>query len=160
MATVTVKNVDRLIQRLNNIAGMDLKSIMVKATNVVHAQAKNLAPVDTGNLAGSIHQEVNVKGENLEGRVFTNVQYAPYVEFGTGIKGNGSYPYDIEGIDLEYRDTPWVYTPDDGETYYRTEGQVAQPFMYPALKENEKYIKDLFKNGVKDNLRENCKGGR
>ena len=160
MATVTVKNVDRLIQRLNNIAGMDLKSTMVKATNVVHAQAKSLAPVDTGNLAGSIHQEVKKKGDNLEGRVFTNVQYAPYVEFGTGIKGNGSYLYDIEGIDLEYRDIPWVYTPDGGETFYRTKGQVAQPYMYPALKRNEKYIKQLFKDGVKDNLSKNCKGGR
>lgn len=160
MATVTVKNVDRLIQRLNKIADMNLKEKMVQATKVVHAQAKSLAPVDTGNLAGSIHQEVKQKGENLEGRVFTNVQYAPYVEFGTGSKGNGSYPYTIEGVNLTYRDSSWVFTPDGGETFYRTKGQVAQPFMYPALKQNEKYIKQLFKDGVKDNLTKNCKGGR
>lgn len=160
MATVTVKNVGRLIQRLNKIADMDLKEKMVQATKVVHAQAKSLAPVDTGNLAGSIHQEVKKKAENLEGRVFTNVQYAPYVEFGTGIKGNGSYPYEVEGLNLSYRDSSWVYTPDGGETFYRTKGQVAQPFMYPALKQNEKYIKQLFKDGVKDNLAKNCKGGQ
>ena len=160
MATITIKNVDRLMQRFNKIANMDLKEKIIQATKVVHAQAKELAPVDTGNLAGSIHQEVKLRGENLEGRVFTNIQYAPYVEFGTGIKGNGSYPYKVEGLNLSYRDSSWVYTPDGGETFYRTKGQVAQPFMYPALKQNEKYIKQLFKDGVKDNLAKNCKGGR
>lgn len=160
MATVTIKNIDRVISRLNKIAEMDLKDKMVQATKVVHAQAKALAPVDTGNLAGSIRMEVKKNGGNMEGRVFTNVQYAPYVEFGTGSKGSGTYPYDIKGLSLSYRDTPWVFTPDGGETFYRTKGQVAQPYMYPALKQNEKYIKNLFKNGIKDKLSKQCKGGQ
>lgn len=156
----TIKNVDRLLSRLNNIANMELKEKMVQATKVVHAQAKTLAPVDTGNLAGSIHMEVKAKGKNIEGRVFTNVSYAPFVEFGTGSTGNGTYPYDVKGLSLSYRDTPWVYTPDGGETFYRTEGQVAQPYMYPALKRNEKYIQQLFKEGVHTKLKQNCKGGQ
>lgn len=146
MATVTIKNIDRLQQRLNKIANIELKKAMIDATKLVHAQAKELAPVDTGNLAGSIHQEVKIKGENLEGRVFTNVEYAPYVEFGTGIKGNGSYPYKINGLNLAYKED-WV-------------GMVAQPYMYPALKQNENYIRNLFKSDVKTNLTKTCKGGR
>jgi len=119
MATVTVKNVDRLTQRLKRIADMDLRDKMVEATKLVHAQAKALAPVgDTGNLAGSIRMEVNNKAGNMEGRVYTNLEYAPYVEFGTGIKGNGSYPYKIENVSLSYRDSGWVYTPDGGETFF------------------------------------------
>lgn len=133
---------------------------MVQATTLVHAQAKSLAPVDTGNLAGSIHMKVTNRGENLEGRVYTNLQYAPYVEFGTGIKGNGSYPYKVEGLNLSYRNTPWIFTPDGGETFYQTKGQIAQPYMYPALKQNEKYIKKLFKEGVNTKLKQNCKGGQ
>lgn len=156
----TIKNVDRLLSRLNNIAKMDLKKTMVQATKVVHAQAKNLAPVDTGNLAGSIHQEVKINGKNIAGRVFTNLQYAPYVEFGTGSNGDGSYPYEIEGITLSYRNTPWIYTPNGGETFYYTNGQEAQPYMYPALKQNEKYIRQLFKEGVHTKLKQNCKGGQ
>lgn len=155
----TIKNVDRLLSRLSNISKMDLKQSMVQATKVVHAQAKSLAPVDTGNLAGSIHQEVKENAKTVEGRVFTNLQYAPYVEFGTGSKGNGTYPYDIKGLKLSYRDNSWVYSPDGGETFYRTEGQIAQPFMYPALKENEKYIKQLFKKQIQTELKQNCKGG-
>lgn len=162
MATIKtqVKNVDRLLKRLNNIANTDVKETMVKATNMVHAQAKLLAPADTGNLRGSIHQEVKAKGKVVEGRVFTNLQYAPYVEFGTGSKGDGTYPYEVKGLNLTYRNTPWVYTPDGGETFYRTEGQVAQPYMYPALKQHEKYIKQLFKTEVKAKIESQCKGGQ
>lgn len=156
----TIKNVDRLLSRLNNISNIELKDAMVKATSLVHAQAKTLAPVDKGNLRGSIHQEVKQNAQIITGRVFTNVQYAPYVEFGTGSKGTGTYPYKIDGLNLSYRDTPWVYTPDGGETFYHTEGQVAQPYMYPALKRNEKYIKQLFKEGVHTELKQNCSGGR
>lgn len=153
----TIKNLNRLLKSLNNIANTDVKNTMVKATSLVQAQAKVLAPADTGNLRGSIHQEVKQRAGSVEGRVYTNVQYASYVEFGTGSKGNGTYPHDVDGLNLEYRDTPWVYTPDGGESFYRTNGQVAQPFMYPALKQNEKTIKNLFKTDVKAKIN---KGGR
>lgn len=149
-------NANKLLKRLDNIAEMDLKSKMTEATKLVHAQAKLLAPVDTGNLAGSIHMEVKKKGKEMIGRVYTNLQYAPYVEYGTGSTGRGTYPYKTKGLKLSYRDTPWVYTPDGGETFYRTEGQVAQPYMYPALKNNEQQIKSLFKQGVATIL----KGGK
>lgn len=154
----TVKNIERLLSKFNNIAKMDLKKTMVQATKVVHAQAKNLAPVDTGNLAGSIHMGVKAKANKIEGRIFTNLEYAPFVEFGTGSNGNGTYPYKVKGLNLSYRDTAWVYS--DGEKFYHTNGQVAQPYMYPALKQNKKYIRRLFKDGVHTQLKRNCKGGR
>ena len=46
---------------------------------VVEGAAKNLAPVDTGNLRNSITHEV----EKKEARVGTKVEYAPFVELGT-----------------------------------------------------------------------------
>lgn len=156
MASVTIKNIGRLTQKLNNVANMDLTEKMVKATTLVHGQAKELAPVgkiNGGNLGGSIHMEVKNRGSGVEGRVFTNLQYAAYVEFGTGSKGNGTYPYKIRGVSLKYRGTSWIYTPDGGETFYHTNGQVAKPYMYPALKRNEKYIKQLFKEGVKESIK-------
>ncbi|MBP5426999.1 MAG: HK97 gp10 family phage protein [Clostridiales bacterium] len=154
MATIEIKNADRLIQKLNNISNMDLVNTMNKATELVHAQAKTLAPVDTGNLAGSIHLKVLQAGTVLQGKVYTNLSYAPYVEFGTGSKGNGTYPN--KKLGLTYRSTPWVYTPN-GEDFYRTEGQVAQPYMYPAIQRNKKHIKEMFKVGVDKNLGEICK---
>ena len=146
MATVTIKNIDRLTRKFNKIANMELEEPMKKAIVLVHGQAKELAPVDTGNLAGSIHSELNKRKAQLEGRVYTNLEYAPYVEFGTGIRGNGSYPYNIKGLDLTYHEE-WA-------------GMPAQPYMYPALKNNERTINNFFKDGVITKLKESCKGGR
>jgi len=153
---MVIKGLDSLIHKLNNISQMDqVKETMNKAVLLVHGQAKALAPVDTGNLAGSIHPKVISLGKVVIGKVYTNVSYAPYVEFGTGSKGSGTYPY--KDVKLTYRNSPWVYTPDGGETFYYTEGQVAQPYMYPAYKQNEKKIKSMFKGAVHTQLKNNCK---
>ena len=159
MARVSIKGIDRLTQRFNNIANMELRSAVNKATQLVHGQAKALAPVDSGNLAGSIHMQVKDTGKELQGRVYTNLEYAPYVEFGTGVTGNGTYPYEIKGLSLEYRNKGWAYYDEDKDEWIYTKGQVAQPYMYPALKENEKTIKAILKQGVHTKLKENCKGG-
>ena len=160
MARVSIKGVDRLTQRFNGIANMELRDAVNKATQLVHGQAKALAPVDKGQLAGSIHMQVKDTGKAIEGRVYTNVEYAAYVEFGTGITGNGTYPYQIEGLSLEYKDKGWAYFDEDKGEWIYTKGQEAQPYMYPALKENEKTIKQLLKQGVKTKLKENCNGGQ
>ena len=138
---------------------MELKSAVNKATQLVHGQAKALAPADTGQLRGSIHMQVKDKGNEIEGRVYTNVEYAAYVEFGTGIKGNGTYPYQVEGLNLEYKNKGWAYYDEDKGEWIFTKGQKAQPYMYPALKQNEKTIKAILKQGVHTKLKENCKGG-
>lgn len=156
MASITIKGIDSLIHKLNNISQTkQVKETMEKATLLVHGQAKAIAPVDTGNLAGSIHPKVTTEGKTIIGKVYTNVSYAPYVEFGTGSTGKGTYPN--KDITLSYRNTPWVYTPDGGDTFYRTEGQVAQPFMYPAIKRNEKKIKAMFKEALHTDLKLNSK---
>lgn len=161
MAHVSIKNVDRLIQRFNNIANMELRDTMNKATELVHGQAKMLVPPNgTGYLAGSIKMQVKDTGKELQGRVYTNAEYAIYVEMGTGVKGNGTYPYEIKGFTPKYKDKGWVYFDEDKGEWIYTKGQVAQPYMYPALKNNEKTIKQMFKNGVKTKLKESCKGGQ
>lgn len=162
MATITVKGIESLTHRLNNIAKTEkVKETMEQAVKMVHAQAKLLAPVNQfgggGNLAGSIRPKVITAGDIIIGKVFTNVEYAPYVEFGTGIKGNGTYPN--KDIKLSYRPTGWVYTPNDGEDFFYTKGQVAQPFLYPAVKQNEKKIKAMFKEALNDDIKRNSKGG-
>ena len=139
---------------------MELLATMNKATQLVHGQAKALAPVDTGNLAGSIHMQVKDTEKELQGRVYTNLEYAPCVEFGTGVTGNGTYPYEVEGLNLEYKNKGWAYFDEDKGEWIYTKGQVAQPYMYPALKEHEKTIKRLFKDSVHTKLKENCKGGQ
>lgn len=47
----------------------------------IEATAKQLCPVDTGRLRSSIHHEITAFGFNAT--VGTNVEYAPFIEFGT-----------------------------------------------------------------------------
>lgn len=160
MANVSIKGVDALTKRFNKIANMELKEAVQKATQLVHGQAKALAPADTGLLRGSIHMQVKDTGKAIEGRVYTNTEYAAFVEFGTGITGNGTYPYQVKGLSLEYRNKGWAYYDEDKGEWVYTKGQKAQPYMYPALKQNEKTIKQILKSGVHTKLKENCKGGQ
>lgn len=172
MQNITLQNAEQLKQRLNNIANINVASAINKATALVHGQAKALAPANDGLLRESIHMSV----KNGVGRVYTNLEYAAYVEFGTGIKGNGTYPYKIKGLNLKYENSPW-YIPVDkisekdaqkyhfrkvqgknGDEYYECFGQKSQSYMYRAIKENEKLIKEILKNGVKEHLIKNCKG--
>jgi HK97 gp10 family phage protein len=50
----------------------------------VESAAIRGCPVDTGRLRASITHEIASDVEGLVGRVGTDVEYAPYVEFGTG----------------------------------------------------------------------------
>ena len=80
--------------------------------------AKDLTPVDTGNLRNSITHQVD-DGESTV-YIGTNVEYAPYVELGTGRYTEGGRP------------TPWTYQDDEGNWHW-TAGNPAQPFLKPAV---------------------------
>lgn len=159
---VKIKNVDRLLKKLRKVGNVDLKPVIKDCTLLVEAQAKLLCPVDKGDLRGSIHPEVKEVGKTIYGRVYTQKWYAPYVEFGTGPKGNGTYPYKIKGFTLKYCGTNWCYpsTDKDGNTIFIwTRGQKAQPYMYPALESKKKYIQKKIDNAIKQHLSESCGGG-
>lgn len=160
MARVEIKGIDQVTLKFDKIAKLDLVQKLNKATALVHGQAKSLAPVDTGDLAGSIRMDVKKTDKQIQGRVYTNKEYAPYVEFGTGIKGNGTYPYKIKGLNLTYKDKGWAYWDEKEDKYIYTKGQVAQPYMYPALKRSTKQIKAIMSTGVKEELNKICKGGQ
>lgn len=56
----------------------------------IQKNAKHLAPVDTGHLRNSIKTKSQTTQDGAEAQVFTNIEYAPYVEFGTGQRGRES----------------------------------------------------------------------
>lgn len=57
--------------------------VIERATVRVEAEAKRLAPVDTGRLRSSIARDRYVDGDEAVGVVGTNVDYALPQEFGT-----------------------------------------------------------------------------
>ena len=68
-------NIPKLKKAVEQVKAVALK----EAALIVEAAAKTLSPVDTGNLRGSITHEVNPDNA----KVGTNVEYSPYVEYGT-----------------------------------------------------------------------------
>lgn len=88
-------NLDKLDAKLKKLENLDIEQALNKACLVVENEAKEQCPVDKGQLRNSITHEI----DNNDGYVGTNLEYAPYVEFGTGLfskEGNG-------------RKTPWSY---------------------------------------------------
>ena len=85
---------------------------MKKACALVEGEAKKNAPKGTGELRRSIESKVEVEGKEVIGTIFTPLEYAPYVEYGTGLfaeGGNGR------------KDVPWNYQDDEGE-WHSTSG--------------------------------------
>lgn len=144
MATVTIKNLDRLKDKLSKLSNADITKAVKDATTFVHAQAKLLAPRDKGDLAGSIHMTVTNEGKSVIGKVYTNNDHAVFNEFGTGQRGASS-PVQAP-VALEYR-ADWA-------------GMQAQPYMYPALKGSEKYVNYLINQGLQDKINSICGGGK
>ena len=70
-------NAKQLSLQLNNL--IDIRAGISYGTALCEKYAKQFCPVDTGNLRASI----STKMENNKGIVYTNVDYAPYVEYGT-----------------------------------------------------------------------------
>ena len=109
----------------------EIAAAMTKATLLVERSAKMKAPKGNGELGRSITSEVNVEPDGtIVGIVYTPLEYAPYVEYGTGLfaeAGNGR------------KDVPWNYQDDEGE-WHSTSGQHPRPFLRPALNENREQI--------------------
>lgn len=78
-------NGDKVIKNVN----LGTIRALVKSGLLVESTAKILTPVDTGNLRSSIARETDVS--KLEEIVYTNVEYAKHVEFGT--KHQDAQPY-------------------------------------------------------------------
>lgn len=137
--SIQFENLDNVLKSLEKIADTsEMRAAIGKACALVERDAKQNAPKDTGALARSITSEIRNEGGELKGIVFTPLEYAPYVEFGTGL-------FAEEGGRM---DVPWNYQDDEGN-WHSTSGQKPQPFMRPALDANREQIMRILKEGLK-----------
>lgn len=131
-----IEGMEQVLARFDELADTSqLEGALGKACALVERAAKEKAPKDTGALRRSITSKV----EGNQGIVYTPLEYAPYVEYGTGLfatKGGR-------------KDVPWSYQDDKGE-WHTTSGQNPQPFMKPALDENREEIIRIIQEGFGD----------
>lgn len=138
-----IENLDKLLIKLENLKTVSVEQAVNEACILVENDAKKRCPVDTGELRMSITHEIEETSENrTTGAVGTNLEYAPYVEFGTGIfssLGNG-------------RQDRWSYKDAKGE-WHSTIGQQPQPYLHPALDDNREEVKKLIQKKIEEGVK-------
>ncbi len=176
---VEVRGLDKLKGKLGKVsvsAQEGAKNAMYEITQEVSGRASsNLASSikhGTGELTGSIKDEVetNSKGD-LAGRIWTDKATGMYREFGTGPKGEASTKDLPPGITPVYTQRAWFFPVSasvedltalygipkieiQGVEFYRTSGQPARPWLYPALKYvEENMAEDIFKRNISEAIK-------
>ena len=157
-------------------ASVESKVPLNQAALLVQSYAKlhSRGYYSTGHLSNSIMIGFTEEPDMVTAHIGTNVEYALYVEVGTGPKGQASH----EGISPQahpvYRQTPWwihesqvdnnaasaygwYYIETDKGKFYKVSGQPARPFLYPAVKNNEKKISDVLTNAYRSEIRRRIK---
>lgn len=97
--------------------------------------AKDLCPVDSGDLRNSITHTVEMDEQATY--IGTNKEYGVYVELGTGIYYSGG------------RKSPWVYQDDEGN-WHRTTGMEPQPFLRPAVADHAQTYRNIFDDELRN----------
>ena len=131
---IRLEGLEEVLGALDNLVdASNLNAALGKACALVERSAKQKAPKDKGDLRRSITSKV----EGTEGVVYTPSEYAPYVEYGTGLFAEGGGRQDV----------PWNYQDDEGN-WHSTSGMKPQPYMRPALNENKEEILRIIKEGL------------
>lgn len=152
-----MSNADGLDKKLKQLAEIDMKRAVGEVIQIVRLAATLNCPIDTGELQQDIAADVEGDSIRAIGTCWTNKAYAPYVEFGTGPKGQADHAGISPDVTPVYTQSPWwihesqvdrrvaekyrwfyIDTPEG--RFYQCTGQPAHPFMYPALHDNEDKI--------------------
>lgn len=117
----------------------DTVTAMGKACALVEKAARRKAPKGrTGDLRKFITSKVETTGGNVVGTVYSPQEYAPYVEYGTGLFAEGGGRTDV----------PWAYVDEATGELIWTCGSKPRPFLRPALNENRERITRLLGEGL------------
>lgn len=134
--SITFKGLNNVEEALDKLIDTNkVESGLAKACALVEADAKKKAPKNSGELRRSITSKV----EGSEGIVYTPLEYAPYVEYGTGLFAEKGGRLDV----------PWNYKDDEGN-WHKTSGMKPQPYMRPALNENREKILKVIKESLQN----------
>lgn len=108
----------------------------------MQSAVKMLTPVDTGNLRNKIF--LDHKKQN-EWSVETNVEYAPYVEFGTGRLGDPTVPHTSK--------ESWVYYSEKLRKFITTHGQKPVGMFRKGFKNSHEAVYKIVRKEVEEIIR-------
>lgn len=128
-----IKNLER-DQRVNQALG--------RGAAYIQAQVKLLTPVDTGNLRNKI---IAQQEKFMEWVVETNVEYAIFVEFGTGRKGDPAVPHTSK--------ESWTYYSDELKRFITTHGQKPAAMFRDGFSQSHRQAFQMIKREVEEIIR-------
>jgi phage gpG-like protein len=127
-------NSGEILKALENARDRALESIGQTAVKYAQDELTAQGAVDTGRLRNSITHAVD--GDDVY--IGTNVEYAPYIEFGTGhysaLGGGTTKP-------------SWVYQDEFGE-WHRAYPQPARPYIKPAAADHASEYRKLLEESM------------
>lgn len=160
---------DSLIAKCRKLYGAKTNELVGQAVlhagkTIVQLEAKLRAPANEGELRNSIRVRLKVNGNKISSEIFTNSDHGSYVELGTGPKGLANHSGISPEVSVSYRSSPWYVHEDQidvgpyhfqkmGE-FYKMYGQPAQPYLYPALKDNHDRISRSISKYISRKLKE------
>lgn len=139
---IQIEGIDEVLEAVESLE--DVKSYetaLKKACALVARAAIEKAPKGGGDLRRSITYRIENNGDKLVGVVFTPLEYAPYVEYGTGLGA-----FEEGGSGNGRTDVPWSYQDEEGN-WHSTCGMPPRPFLRPALNENREEVLRILKEG-------------
>lgn len=172
-----INGLDKLMKKYGQLgqqaAGKAMEQAVGASAKLVQGEAKLLCPVNDGELRQSIRTDVEIRDDYVIGSVYTNKKHGPYVEFGTGPKGEESHAGISPEVAVSYTQSPWwihesqvdqktaeqyhwFYIDTADGRFYQSSGQAAQPFLYPALKNNEERVTRNIANYLAREIRKAC----
>ena len=110
---------------------------------VVLDESQSLVPVAGGSLKESGAKSTEWTGTKVLGKVRYDAPHAAFVEFGTGLRGMGTYPFALPETGVPITGN-WVYD-------YKQQdwpGQIAQPYLRPALDNKRADILAAFRSAL------------
>ena len=171
------KELDRKFAALEQVCDQHMERFMGQQGKYIQAEAKLRCPVagtGGGELRDSIKTMIECRDDVVISTIYTNKAYSVYVEMGTGPKGAADHAGISPVVNPSYTMSPWwihesqvdkeaaeeyhwfyLDTPDG--RFYQCTGQPAQPFMYPALKDNEDKVVERMEKALKRELRKVCR---
>ncbi len=141
---------DKLSKANAEDAVEDFKKGLVRVAIMIEGEARRNCVVDTGTLRRSITRTIPyLNAGKWQIDIGTNVEYAPFVEFGTGMAGmtgatKGNMIYDSAREAM----TQMGYIYGAGKKRPNSPGMAARPFLFPAFEKYKDRIPELIMEAV------------
>lgn len=131
-----VHNLDKCLKKIGDISKIDFTIPVSRSGIAIQNRARDLVPVDTGQLQQSINLEAIDGNFNNGARIYASTEYAIYVEFGTSAPH--FVPFVINGEETGLRGWAERHGFDTSKMTGMVVSGKPQPYMLPAFKQEKK----------------------